>query len=437
MSLPVYSAYKDSGSTLLGAVPAHWPVVQFKRVARLAYGAALPTESRNDAGSLLAYGSNGPVGCHDVANTKAPVIIVGRKGSYGALNWSDAPVFAIDTAYFVDQSMADCDLRWLYWAYYVANFAAFSQDTGVPGLARELVHDMHFVRPPSAEQLAIAAFLDRETAKIDDLITQQERLIALLEEKKQATISHAVTKGLDPSVPMKDSGIEWLGEIPAHWHITRIKYVTRTLEQGWSPQCDGYPVDSSEAWGVLKVGCVNGGRFNPNENKTLPLDLEPIPNLGLRAGDVLVSRANTRELVGSAAVVLVDHPRLMLCDKLYRLRMNQVRCLPEFLARFLGSNAAREQIGLAAGGASSSMLNISQDAIMDLPLPLPSLREQKDILGSLDRHCRDNELLTAEVEHGMALLKERRAALISAAVTGKIDVRGFVNADLAMQEAAE
>lgn len=217
------------------------------------------------------------------------------------------------------------------------------------------------------EQTAIASFLDHETAKIDALVVEQQKLIDLLQEKRQAVISHAVTKGLNPNAPMKDSGVEWLGEVPAHWEIKRIKHLVATLEQGWSPQCEAFPVQSDEEWGVLKVGCVNGGIFRPEENKALPSELEPIPNLGLTAGDLLISRANTKELVGSAAVVLEDHPRLMLCDKLYRLRFQIGTCEPEFLAFYLGTARVRGQIELAATGASSSMLNIGQSTILELP----------------------------------------------------------------------
>jgi type I restriction enzyme S subunit len=122
-----------------------------------------------------------------------------------------------------------------------------------------------------------------------------------------------------PSLPMKDSGIDWLGKVPAHWDVKPVKSLIHSIEQGWSPQCEGYPADDGD-WGVLKVGCVNGGRFDPDENKALPVNLEPIPSLGIAKGDILISRANTRELVGSAAVVEDNYPQLMLCDKLYRLK---------------------------------------------------------------------------------------------------------------------
>ncbi len=278
---------------------------------------------------------------------------------------------------------------------------------------------------PPNEQVAIASFLDREAAKIDALVAEQRRLVELLKEKRQTVISQAVTKGLDPDAPTKPSGVEWMGDIPAHWQVLPIKRIIKTIEQGWSPQCESYPAEGVDEWGVLKVGCVNGGKFRQIENKLLPAELVPIPELGIRAGDVLISRANTRDLVGSAAVAKDDHPRLMLCDKLYRLRLLHEQCLPEFLAYYLGSGVARGQIELGATGASASMLNISQSTILEMPAPVPPTAIQHEIVGWLDECGAATGGLISEAERAIALLQERRTALISAAVTGKVDVRGL------------
>ena len=225
--------------------------------------------------------------------------------------------------------------------------------------------------PPELERDTIVAFLDCETGKIDALVAEQERLIALLKEKRQAVISHAVTKGLNPNAPMNESSVPWLGEVPAHWEVKRVKHCLRSLDQGWSPQCEGYPVDSPDEWGVLKVGCVNGGTFDKEQNKKLPHDLDGIDELSVKQGDILISRANTRDLVGSAALVSQNQPRLMMSDKLYRVRSYNTICLPEFLTLYLNCHAARGQIELRAGGASQSMLNISQDVITDMKVPFP------------------------------------------------------------------
>jgi type I restriction enzyme, S subunit len=273
------------------------------------------------------------------------------------------------------------------------------------------------------EQEKIASFLDHETAKIDALIDKQRRLIELLKEKRQAVISHAVTKGLDPDAPMKDFGVEWLGEVPAHWDVAKIKHLTSTFEQGWSPQCDARPAEGNE-FGVLKVGCVNGGVFNPEENKALPPELEPQTQYKLKKWDLLVSRANTRDLVGSAAVVHSDFDKLILCDKLYRLRF---RCSinPELIAFYLSLHFVRQQIELGTSGASDSMQNISQSVIKDLVVLVPPELEANRLVKEIKKRIKDFGTTLEKAELQIGLLQERRTALISAAVTGKIDVRDW------------
>ena len=321
----------------------------------------------------------------------------------------------------VDRSCAD----FVSWALKAVQVKS-QVDASLTGAARDGLNfqqlgSLIIPLPPLPEQQAIAAFLDRETGKIDALVEEQRRLIALLREKRQAVISHAVTRGLDPTAPLKPSGIDWLGDIPAHWEVMRVKRCIQSFEQGWSPQCDSAPADVGQ-WGVLKVGCVNGGTFRPEENKALPDDLDPIPALAIRKDDLLISRANTLELVGSAAVVPKDNEQLMICDKLYRLRCGG-ETLPRFLACMLSIPTLRAEIMIEATGASSSMQNIAQATIKELAIPHPDINEQNGIMRFIDdQTARLNDLLS-EAESSISLLVERRAALISAAVTGKIDVR--------------
>jgi type I restriction enzyme S subunit len=212
---------------------------------------------------------------------------------------------------------------------------------------------------------------------------------------------------------------------------TSIKHVISELDQGWSPQCESFPVESAQDWGVLKVGCVNGGHFEPRENKALPSSLDPQPELAVENGDVLISRANTRELVGSAALVSRDYPNLMLSDKLYRLRVDATKSTPEFITRFLASGAARQVIELEATGASSSMLNIAQSTIRELGVAIPDLAEQAEICRFIETEIDKLDALIADAKQAITLLQERRTSLISATVTGKIDVRGLVEQEAA------
>jgi len=271
------------------------------------------------------------------------------------------------------------------------------------------------------EQEAIVAFLDRKLTDIDRFIANKERLIALLKEQKAAIINRAVTKGIDQDVPMKPSGIEWLGEIPAHWKPLRVKFLLTSMEQGWSPQCEERLKNVNE-WGVLKVGCVNHYIFNETEHKALPSNLAPKTQYEIKVGDILISRANTRELVGSLAYVEKVSPHLLLCDKLYRVRLRE-RIFPAFFVHALSSLPSRLQIELGASGASGSMQNISQDVIKNLWIAVPPIQEQTEILSYISKRILGIHKTICRTEREIELIKEFRTTLISDVVTGKIDVR--------------
>lgn len=208
--------------------------------------------------------------------------------------------------------------------------------------------------------------------------------------------------------------------LPAGWASRRAKFVLRRIEQGWSPQCDNAPAETDE-WGVLKVGCVNGGRFDADENKRIPLELEPVPELEIRAGDVLMSRANTVELLGSAAYVVATRPRLLLCDKLYRLRYDDAKIDPRYLTWFFNSALTRAQLEPEATGASNSMQNVAQDAIANLVLPVPPLDVQRTIAAYLDRETAKLDAMIGAKRRLVELLEEKRKAVITQAVTRGLD----------------
>ncbi len=275
----------------------------------------------------------------------------------------------------------------------------------------------HFSRSTIA-----AGFLDRETGKIDALVAEQERLLELLKEKRQAVISHAVTRGLNPNAPLKPSGLAWLGDVPAHWEVKQLRHLITKIEQGSSPQCESDPAEG-DRWGVLKVGCVNGATFDPREQKALPAGIVPEKQYAVCEGDILMSRGNTLELVGQAAVVPDGCGNLLLSDLLYRFRPLEDAAVAKYLVAVLRSALGRLQIERDATGTSPSMKKIGQGNIREFVIALPPLTEQRAIVAHLDAATAQFDALTAAVERALALLQERRTALISAAVTGQIDVR--------------
>jgi type I restriction enzyme S subunit len=184
--------------------------------------------------------------------------------------------------------------------------------------------------PPPDEQAAIVRFLDHADRRIGRYIRAKRRLIELLNEQKQAIIHQAVTRGLDPNVRLKPSGIDWLGDVPEHWHVRRVRSLVASIDQGVSPQAEAILADDM-SWGVLKAGCVNRGVFREKEHKRLPNEFAFDRSLAVRVGDVLVSRAcGSPKLVGSVGRVRSLRYRLILSDKTFRLNFREPR-LAEFL----------------------------------------------------------------------------------------------------------
>jgi type I restriction enzyme S subunit len=296
--------------------------------------------------------------------------------------------------------------------------------TGAGGLKRvspDVIRKHRIYFPSSNVQRLIANYLDLEIVRIDALVAEKEHMLALLEEKRAALISRAVTCGLNPNAPLKPSGLDWLGDIPMHWGVDRLKYHLRTIEQGWSPQCDNSPAEPEE-WGVLKVGSVNSWVFDPTENKRLPEKIDPLTEYEIKYGDVLMSRANTTQLLGSVACVPEIKARLLLCDKLYRLQVVVESVDREFLVAVLRSKSGRFQLEREASGTSGSMQNIGQDTVQNCRIAVPPIKEQKKIVKFISEFRNESKQLEVSMEKSISLLKERRAALITAAITGQIPI---------------
>lgn len=420
MSFPAYPKMKPSGQVHLGEIPSVWGIAQLRHLARLVYGDALASEQRNPNGKTQVFGSNGPIGLHDAANTKRPVIFIGRKGSLGAINWSEEGGFAIDTVYFVDERSAHCDLRWLYWTLHVLGLEKTSQDTGVPGLSREVAHSAQVPVASRSEQSRIAAYLDCETSKIDALVETQRELIALLKEKRQAVISHAVTKGLDPAVPMKPSGIDWLGDIPEHWEATRLKSVCSEIVDCKNRTPPEVP---EGGYFVIRTSCLGNGEFDPNggywtdEASFVEWTRKGTP----RHGDILISREAP---IGEACLFPDGYP-LCLGQRMMFLRPALSQADPSFLLSAIYSSYGRRYVDLRRKGSTVGHLRVSE--IDNYPFIMPPIEEQKKIASYLTYGTTQIDKLIAEAHSAISLIRERRTALISAAVTGKIDVRGLVD----------
>lgn len=295
--------------------------------------------------------------------------------------------------------------------------------TGVTrfGIPKSAIGGMAVPVPPLVQQRAITAYLDQETARIDASIAAKERLLSLLAEKRRVLITRAVTGELNPSVPLRNTGINWLGEIPAHWKVARLRFLAARMEQGWSPPAENREPLADE-WGVLKLNAVSQGRFNESAAKALPPGIEVPSDLEIRDGDLLITRSNTPSLVGDACSVATPKPRLMLSDLIYRLTLADRVIDARFLAYFLTTPVGRCQIEMDARGTSASMVKISQEHIKDWRVPVPPMEEQQRIVALLIHKTALIDRLVSTAIRSVAVLKERRSTMIASAVTGQLDV---------------
>lgn len=273
--------------------------------------------------------------------------------------------------------------------------------------------------PPLDEQRVIASYLDRETTQIDAFIAKNEELIALLAERRAATITSALTSGREESAGGRDG--RWFGAIPAHWESMPLRYLLRRIEQGVSPQAEGGLAEGAHQFGVLKSGCVNAGIYRSTEHKLLPAEFDFDRSLLVRPGDLVVNRASgSIPLLGSAAIVTESPYRLILSDKTFRLTPN-ARTSSHYLYWLLNSRIYREQVESSVSGADGLANNLPQSSLKRFVLPVPPIEEQGQINSYLRDRCTQIDKSIATARRGAALARERRAALISAAVTGKID----------------
>jgi type I restriction enzyme S subunit len=385
---------------------------RLKYVCRLGYGDSLPKYDEF-SGDIPVFGSNGQYSTTSVRNTSAPAIVLGRKGSYGKVNWASEGCFASDTTFYIDSNQSASNLRWLYWALQTLKLDEGSQEATVPGLNRESVYEQRVLYPDNKTQHLIADYLDRETARIDALVVEKEKMLALLEEKRAALISRAVTRGLDPTAPLKPSGLDWLGDIPAHWEVVRLKFfsfIGYGLSQPPEYQASGTPF--VRATNVNRGSLSTDGLVYVDES-----DLPPERTVRLNDGDLIVVRSGA--YTGDSALVTYEWEGSVLgFDMIVRL---QRFCHPIFVSfALLSQYVLNAQINPLRLRAAQPHLNAEE--LGGVFFAVPPLDEQEMICNYIITE-RD-QIINAEkqLKHSIDLLKERRAALITAAVTGQIPV---------------
>ena len=449
-----YPAYKNSGIEWLGQVPEHWDTSYLRYLFNFGKGLTItkadlvddgvPCVNYGEVHSKFGFEVNPEVHvlkCVPESYLTSFRSALLKKGDFvfadtsedleGSGNFtqltSGVPTFA-GYHTVIARSLTNANDRFLAYLMDSQEFRTQIQlavkGVKVFSITQAILRSAFAWLPSVTEQTQIANFLDQETSKIDTLIAKQQTLIELLKEKRQAVISHAVTKGLNPNAKMKDSGIQWLGDIPEHWTVLTMKHLIST-RKGIAFKAVDF---CDEGVRVVKASDIKKGSIN-TANVFLPFSHKTsYPKAILKEGEIVISTVGSNPDVVNSAVGQIGIVPQNLDGSL--LNQNTVIFSPDnkqvdniFLSYVLFSQAYREHLDLHAHGtANQSSLNVED--MLSFGLALPSLSEQEQIVVMLDTQTQKIDTLIDKSQQAITLLKERKTALISAAVTGKIDVRG-------------
>ncbi len=443
-----YPEYNDSGFKWLGRVPCHWDVSRFKwQVERIDGGAwgldpdgesdtvvLRSTEQTVDGWWSLTNPAKRKLSRHEKDSTlleQDDLLMTKSSGSslhIGKTSIVTKEITALQCGY--SNFMQRIRIKGgyspkLYW--YVLNselarnqFDSLSNSTtGLANLNATMITELVGTTPPKHEQLKIVDFLDHETSKIDTLIEKQQQLIKLLKEKRQAVISHAVTKGLNPDAPMKDSGVEWLGEVPEHWGLIPLKYLCG-FSGGGTPS-----KENLEYWSGGNIPWVS-----PKDMKTFWLTdtQDKLTELAVEESSTNFVESEALLMVVRSGIlqrtipIAINRVRVTLNQDMKALRFNPLMNV-EYAANYI--IGYQDSLLLEWSKEGATVESIEHEYLSGSLFPVPPLDEQKGINLLIKERMKIFQNLEKHAIHGISLLKERRTALISAAVTGKIDVRNW------------
>lgn len=451
MSFPRYEKYKNSGVEWLGEVPEHWEVIAIKHIVSTPITDG-PHETPIFLDEGIPFVSAEAMSLGHIDFNK----IRGFISEADHLRFSQKYHPQRDDIYMIKSgattgitAIVETDKEFNIWSplaaircgdksvpHFVLNFmrsknfregVTLNWSFGTQqNIGMGVIQNLAVTVPPIEEQIGIATFLECETVKIDELIAEQQRLIELLKEKRQAVISHAVTKGLNPDVPMKDSGVEWLGVVPKHWEVKQLRHIAKIV-RGASPRPAGDPkFFSSDNIDGSNTPWVTVAEITKDDKAYLNDVNEYLTSAGVENSQFF--EAGTLIFTNSGATLGV--PKILAINCCANDGVLAFKDLAEnvdvlFAYHFLSTTTERLRTEMKQGGGQP---NLNTDIVKNLSIAVPPLSEQSVIVAFLSNETARFYNLTVEANRAIELLQERRTALISAAVTGKIDVRGFVTA---------
>ena len=394
-----YDNYKDSGIEWIGKIPVDWVIKKLKFIAKIHNGQDQKAVLC-DNGEYPVYGSGGIFGRANSYLYDKTSVLLGRKGTIDKPQYVEEPFWTVDTSYYTKINLG-YSVRYFYYLCTTINFELYKYGSAIPSMTQGHLNEIKFALPNSLEgQEFLANYLDHKTNQIDHLIAKKEQFIKLLEEERVAVINQAVTKGLDPNVPMKDSGVEWLGEIPEHWKVKRLGFVFKSLNTKRIPL-------SGEERGQMETRIYDyygaSGVIDKVENFLFNEDLILIGEDGAN----LLTRSKRLVFIASGKYWVNNHAHII------KPISGDINYYCEFL----------ELIDYTIYISGSAQPKLTQEALMSIKIVEPPLKEQQDIYDFIRLQTNNLDSIISKSKHEIELLKEYKTALISEVVTGKVDVR--------------
>lgn len=423
---------RDSGIEWIGAIPTTWYTKKMKHISKF-----IQNKYSSDYGLLpyiglenIASWSGGFISTNSQYDREQSLICEPEDILFGKLRPYLAKVYMNDRLCCCSNEFAVIRVngqnKRYMWYQLLSHGFIFEIDrstygTKMPRANAEFIRNVFVALPSEIEQQKIANYLDKMCAEIDAVLEKTRASIEEYKKLKQAVITQAVTKGIRGDRPMKNSGIEWIGEIPAEWSVVRQKYFWNTIESGVSVNAADKPVDNSEQYGVLKTSAVSKFMFIPTEHKQVNLEEYGRVSCPVRADSIIASRMNTPELVGACGYVQNNYPNLFLPDRLWQITFKD-ELSPKYAWYYLSGIRVRQYISSLSTGTSSSMQNISQSQYGNIFITIPSIGEQSEIAKYLDEKCNSVDALIAKKQQYLIEIENYKKSLIYEYVTGKREV---------------
>lgn len=415
MKYPAYPDYRPIQNSVFERLPVHWQMKRLKFIAEVCNGRD-QKEVLDDNGPYLVYGSGGPFGCATAYLYDGVSVLLGRKGTIDKPLLVTEPFWTVDTMFYT-RIAKGVDPRYFYYLCTTIPFDLHRDQTTLPSMTQSGLADIVFSVAPHVEQAKIADFLDWRTAQIDALIAKKQALLDRLSERRVNVIASCVTNGLVQQVETRPSGAAWFAQVPKHWKVKRIKFIG-TVGNGSTPARD-----DSSYWGEGNFPWLNSSVANQEavteaDQFVTALALKECHLPIIEPPAVLVGITGQGKTRGMATTLLI---RATINQHLAYIKPDEAECDVRYLRRVF--DAAYAYLRSESDGGGSTKGAITCEQIAELPVPVPPLEEQQAIAEHIDKVLNRINRIADKANHAINRLTEYRSALITAAVTGQIDVR--------------